>query len=103
MLGVDQQVADRLVFLAKLRRERKEQLVVDVDFGLFRFRLQKCRNGLDGHRGFRRGHRALGRLLRRGRTFAAEKVHKLGHKFISPAPMRAAEATHESLCLLTRS
>ena len=36
VLGVEQQVADRLVLLAKQRRDRRKQFVVEFDIGLLR-------------------------------------------------------------------
>ena len=89
MLGVEQQVADRFVLLAKLGRDRRKQLVVELDIGL-------------GRGGLRR---APVLRLRRGcglpgpadAGLRPRKLTSLVIEVVSPAPMRPAEATLESL------
>ena len=85
VLGVQQEIADDLVLLAKLRRDREEQLVVEFDVALVRrgsglgLRRHRRRRGLALRLGRGLEGRCAGWFLGRGRGFAAEKVDKLGH------------------------
>ena len=67
VLGVDQKIADGFILMAKLRRGRKEQILVELDVAF----LGRRRRG----EGLRRGCGLRGR----GHGFAAEKGDELGH------------------------